>query len=543
MRKLSSSVRSAGLQTADLLIPCDEDSRPARGGHAAAHGRGATARAILICLLFAYFVGLYGLALSRDLQRGPHIDEIEHLHVAVLMSRGLRPYVDFFEHHPPLFWALLLPFVPDEPSGTGAIEALMIRARLLSGAMVAIVLACCALILHRASGRWWVVAVFVGLTFSAGGIWGNGLGDIRPDSTALAVWWIGAALVLLARSGWIRGLGIGIVLVASMVKPQWPLTSVILGLVLLADLIRDRPELLRATIAGSAVSLAGLAATAGLADPAAVFFHVIVRTAAMIDVVFAPELTVAHRPWYGCPTSLQPWILLTGGAVVVAALLRTPSAFRNRRLVLCLLLLALGSLIEIRFVYPFPAVDMRYYAYWVVVASAVLAMFASAAASLVGSKTLQRCIQLSTLAFVAFLATDIVGEIRPQPDRYWRHSRWMEAQLREGETVWNEGSPIHAPDASYYWFGIDGQIIPLSIEAARTPEGERYLPPITEEELPPCRVERGLDTKVRLMTEPSPRTLPVAAACFERLRRSGRIYREPPFTETWVVRRQNEPPV
>lgn len=39
-----------------------------------------------------------------------HSDEAEHSHAAYLISRGGRPFVDFFEHHFPGLWYLLLPF-------------------------------------------------------------------------------------------------------------------------------------------------------------------------------------------------------------------------------------------------------------------------------------------------------------------------------------------------------------------------------------------------------------------------------------------------
>jgi hypothetical protein len=38
-------------------------------------------------------------------------DETEHLHVAWLMSQGLVPFQDFFEHHPPFFW-WIISFIP-----------------------------------------------------------------------------------------------------------------------------------------------------------------------------------------------------------------------------------------------------------------------------------------------------------------------------------------------------------------------------------------------------------------------------------------------
>src|SRR5436190_3327432 len=36
--------------------------------------------------------------------RGFDYDEVEHVHAAWLISRGLRPFYDFFECHPPFLW-------------------------------------------------------------------------------------------------------------------------------------------------------------------------------------------------------------------------------------------------------------------------------------------------------------------------------------------------------------------------------------------------------------------------------------------------------
>lgn len=39
------------------------------------------------------------------------VDELEHLHAAYFINSGLIPFRDFFEHHHPLFWFLLVPFI------------------------------------------------------------------------------------------------------------------------------------------------------------------------------------------------------------------------------------------------------------------------------------------------------------------------------------------------------------------------------------------------------------------------------------------------
>src|SRR5262245_40843627 len=52
------------------------------------------------------------LSISRQIERPPHADESEHLHVTWLISRGQHMYRDFLEDHSPLLEVGLLPLVP-----------------------------------------------------------------------------------------------------------------------------------------------------------------------------------------------------------------------------------------------------------------------------------------------------------------------------------------------------------------------------------------------------------------------------------------------
>ncbi len=67
-------------------------------------------------------------------------DEIEHIHSAWNIQQGLRPYADFFEHHHPLFWYLLVPVLWIFGETTAAILAsrfLMLGLTLLMARTVA----------------------------------------------------------------------------------------------------------------------------------------------------------------------------------------------------------------------------------------------------------------------------------------------------------------------------------------------------------------------------------------------------------------------
>jgi hypothetical protein len=64
------------------------------------------ATAGVLALVGVALVALLALRHSLD------PDEIEHVHAGWLMTRGLRPYTDFFEHHHPLLWQVLAWVLP-----------------------------------------------------------------------------------------------------------------------------------------------------------------------------------------------------------------------------------------------------------------------------------------------------------------------------------------------------------------------------------------------------------------------------------------------
>jgi Dolichyl-phosphate-mannose-protein mannosyltransferase len=74
---------------------------------------------IRIKKLILVFVGIAFLAgfVVRPLWE----DEIEHLHCAYLIDSGERPYLDFFQNHPPLIHLMLSPVINLFPSGLGSV--------------------------------------------------------------------------------------------------------------------------------------------------------------------------------------------------------------------------------------------------------------------------------------------------------------------------------------------------------------------------------------------------------------------------------------
>ncbi len=59
----------------------------------------------VFCMILLIVLYTAGMLFGRDVKH----DEIEHAHSAWLISQGELPYIDFFQHHSPLFWILLAP--------------------------------------------------------------------------------------------------------------------------------------------------------------------------------------------------------------------------------------------------------------------------------------------------------------------------------------------------------------------------------------------------------------------------------------------------
>src|SRR5207244_5859572 len=83
-------------------------------------------------------------------------DESEFLHAGVRMARGERIYVDFAEHHSPIFFQVL------SHLDHGDLRAYVLRARTFSSVCGAIALAAAAFLVWRATGRLYAPAILIG---------------------------------------------------------------------------------------------------------------------------------------------------------------------------------------------------------------------------------------------------------------------------------------------------------------------------------------------------------------------------------------------
>ncbi len=88
-----------------------------------------------VCCTIALLIlaGTFAIRFNLFQTRWLSSDEFEHLHAAWCQSEGLVPYRDFFEHHTPWFYWLLLPLGgPRRPGYGGSLCAA--RARIERGA-------------------------------------------------------------------------------------------------------------------------------------------------------------------------------------------------------------------------------------------------------------------------------------------------------------------------------------------------------------------------------------------------------------------------
>lgn len=102
---------------------------------------------IAACLLAV--VAAIGMRVAHVRSARIIVDEFQHLHSAYLVSRGQTPFVDFFEHHPPLFYYLGAALVPMESPTFETI----IHARYLSMVFHLITLLSTALWIRTTIGR------------------------------------------------------------------------------------------------------------------------------------------------------------------------------------------------------------------------------------------------------------------------------------------------------------------------------------------------------------------------------------------------------
>jgi hypothetical protein len=477
------------------------------------------ASAAIVALLFALQIA----TMARYLDRALDHDEAQYLHDGWLMHEGRVLYRDFEENHSPLLFALFSKLVPG--ATTPELPRLDVityaeRARVVIGICGLLAVAFLALVAWRLTGDAFAAAIVSLLLFSTGWIWRFGISCARNDPPSLFLFWAGAFLLLERRrserlDALLAGLGIGLVGVAALWNPKWPLATLVL---LVMFIVRQRRQLVIALIPPivlCATTIAIIATQVTFRDYILFTF----RFNAALGVWFARSPFVSEfwfegEAWRYCGLPFKGWIV---ACVLIAGLALPAVRGRLKTTWLPFALLA-ATFVELRFLMSWPNIWPQYYLLWCYSAALVYAIIATT------------LVRRNVVFVAALIAIGIIGAVRipsPDPDlhpdglRAWGRIAYVQQRLAPGDTVWVDAvaHPIAARDATWYWYGL-GDIVPFSLQY-------RALPHATEADLPLCRAERGLEPSLRFVSIP-PSSLPESQKCLSRMMAAKRV-RSTPF--------------
>ena len=102
-------------------------------------------------------------------------DEAEHIHATWLMSQGMLPFRDFWEHHSPALWLMLAPLYKILPAGLLILDVTRVIMALVALATLWVLLAGARLMKFSTAGNYWLVFFWL-LAAPLGHIW-----QLRPD--------------------------------------------------------------------------------------------------------------------------------------------------------------------------------------------------------------------------------------------------------------------------------------------------------------------------------------------------------------------------
>jgi hypothetical protein len=493
----------------------------------------------------AYVLVRHLLAIYAGLERSLDPDEAEYLHAGWLMHQGLRLYRDFAENHAPFLFVILKWMTPSVPRFD--LVTYVTRARLFASVCGLLGLSMAGVLAYRTIRSLIAPLVMIATIMASPWVRFRGLVDVRNDAPTLFLFWLGALLLLVAwRSETLRfvlaGSGMGLVCIAFIWNPKWPLESLVLGTVyfmIVWRAWRQGPRFLLATLLPPAlclaIALACVAATAPLADY--YFFTFRFNRLLTAWVAASPYLTKLTetafrrgRAYMLCPPAFKGiWPIVA--FILGVALLSIGNVRRKLgidvRILGTLIALAIAATLEIRFIYPYPFVWTQYYVMWSFLAAALYGTTVAALIRLMPSEGV-RLIASCAIAIVAVAAVTDAIPIRPGKGGLLMLS-YLQRKLLPGETVWLDYHPIGVRDASYYWFAMK-EFVPFSTEYTARHPGMTPLPNITERDLPVCRAERGLQPDLRFVSGPaSLELLPEARGCLERMIAQGRAVKTPAF--------------
>ncbi len=491
------------------------------------------AAVVVLAAIFCVYAAQL-LAVAHALGRDAEVDESEYLHSGWLLHQGDRLYRDFFEDHSPAVIIILNWLVPNQTTRAFPIADLptyITRARIVMGVCGVLAVGAMALLLFRMTRGPLAPLIASATLFGSGLLWYRGLTDVRVDPPSLFLFWTGTLLILgqwrsdRARPG-LAALGIGLVAMAALTNPKWLFESTILGVLVLIELYRSRrPALLAIPLACVGGFLAFITSVTSLRD----YYFFTFRYNMAMGAWFAtrPAMVAGPppvvRPFLYCDGPFKGWLAVIGLAAAIAvSWLPALKEHVDLRRIRILLLLALAALLEIRFIFPWPRLWTQYFLQWSFVLAALYGIVIAALVERLRERFAWLPAAVAAIA-VALLWLNLPVASQETANAKLPMRSFLQRRLGPGETVWLETRqhPIGARDDSYYWFGFNDHTA-FSIEwAARHPESP--LPRMTEEELPICRAERGLEPKLRFVSGGIfIARLPMTTQCLQRMIASGR---------------------
>lgn len=499
-------------------------------------------RVVAACAIAVLLV-VHGLVVFEQLPRALDHDEGEHLRAAAWMASGRTIYRDFVENHAPFLYLILERFAPPGNAPISALRSYVTSARTLTALAGTLAAICVAAFALRVSGSGVAAVAALAPLLAAGWTWLRGVADIRAEPFTLLLFW-GGVLLLTGRRPLLAGAGIGLIAAAAVWNPKWPVESLVMFLWFVWRLIeigrRSRRLALISLAIGAAIPLA--------------FLAVVLRATTLHELIFFA---------YTYPAELARWFassdpILNGLKssqsfafcslwfwprwVIVALLMLLAMRFRRWRdspLVVLSIALVLASGVEVRFLYSYPRLWPQYFVMWGCCAALLYGVVAAEISSL--RRAMAIAFPIGIALVFAFFEIRIARE--QVDESHWALKRILHDRLQPGEAAWvrPEEYPQAVPAGSYYWYAFSDQV-PHTLQYAHRPPANRFLPPLGDGDLPPCRVLNahragaGADyVHVRWMDQRAVRNLPLSARCFQELIGIGALRRIGP-SPIWEVK-------
>lgn len=326
---------------------------------------------MLLAAILILLTGLSFAAVAMQIERPLDHDEAEYVHAAWLMGEGKRIYRDFMEDHPPFLYQVLLAVQPESAGTPSRPDVLTwtVRGRIFAAICGTISVLAAGLAVWRTTGNSGAFALTVAALLGAHNTWLRGLAEIRADAPTLALFLTGLALLLWdevpsRRMSWLLGSGIALAIAAEIWNPKWPLEGLCLGaffLIQFVRLVRTRWTYAFGAIVPSVIvgAVAYLALTSATSVRDYLFFNFILKSqnlGGLESHSWMAGIFGQLSPTHFAPKRFTGLAAIAGYGLALGSLVwqwRRLGAAEAKRWVL-ILALVVASILEVRFVYPWP---------------------------------------------------------------------------------------------------------------------------------------------------------------------------------------------